>query len=206
MLQTITTFSCKPKINFMLVLFVIALSPLRSYACKCAALPKLDVDYCKYYDLIFKGVVVSLGKCNEINKAHFKLNELYKGVSPEEIDVYFDCSSDCAMNFNVGEEWIIYSNYIQLGKPKIDFCSRCRKRIQNENILETEFIHTDITYSQEQEFLMSKLGLHHFLLTTNNSELSHQNIKPNRLTTIILLTISISVFVVFYYLFKKFIK
>ena len=187
---------------FLLFLF----NSFFSFSCECPALPKLDLNYCNGYEFIFKGTVVSVGKCNEINKARFKLNELYRGVSPEEIDVYFDCSSNCAMNFIVGEEWIIYSNYAQLGKPKVNFCSRSRKYIQNENKIQTEYVNTDITFDKEKNFLTENFGLHHFLRTNNNADFSHQNLRPDSLGVIILILISIAGFVVFYYLFNKFSK
>ncbi len=178
----------------------------QAWSCQCPPLPKLNLNYCETYELIFKGVLTKLGNCKDVNKAHFKLNELYKGISPEEIDVYYDCSSDCAMSFSEGEEWIIYANYAQLGKPKTNFCSRSRKYIANENKLQTEYVNTDISFDQEKEFLTSNFGLHHFLKSNTNAELSHQNIKPGSLMSIVLILASIATFVLFYYLFNKYMK
>ena len=206
MIKSISRFNKSLPVKRIILLIFFLYSSLISFSCECPSLPRLNMDYCNKYEFIFKGTILSVGKCKEINKARFKLNELYKGISPEEIDVYFDCSSDCAVNFNVGEQWIIYSNYAQMGKPKVDFCSRNRKYILNENKIQTEYVNTDISFDQEQAFLLSNFGKHHFLRTNNNTELSHQNIKPDKLTSIFLILVSIAGFVVFYYLFNKFIK
>ncbi len=175
-------------------------------ACQCPELPALSKNYCDGFELIFKGTVISKSSCNKIAKVRMKLTELYKGISPEETDVYFDCEGDCAVNIAVGEEWIIYSNYFQLGKPQLKLCSRSRKFIHGEKEVETEFIPTSVSYQSERDFLEKELGLHHFLKTTTNSDMAHQNEKPSPPVSIVLILISMVVLIVFYYFFNKFFR
>lgn len=87
--------------------------------------------------------------CNEINKAHFLVQELYLGTSTSEIDVYFDCTGDCKMTFNPGETWIIYASLARIGKPKVSICSRSRKLVDNEMKLATNFIASDLNFNEE---------------------------------------------------------
>jgi hypothetical protein len=110
------------------------------------------------------------------------------------------------MSFNAGEEWIIYANFFQHGKPRVEFCSRSRKYNANENKVQTEFVTGDLSFDQEKDFLKENLGLHHFLERNTNADFTHQNTKPGGLVTIILILSSIAVLILFYYFFNKFFK
>ena len=186
---------------FLSLLLIISFS---AKPCDCPTIPKLDLTYCTQYSLIFKGKITAVSPCNEISKATFKVTDLYKGDCTSEIDVYFDCTSDCMMNLNVGEEWIVYVNFIQHGKPGIKFCTRSRKRMGNDT--QTDYVNTEISFDEEGTFLKDKLGLHEFIPQNLNAALSHQNEKPGGLSSIILVLCSIAGFWLIYFLFNKFIK
>ena len=176
-------------------------------ACDCPPTPKLDKTYTDGYAFIFKGGVKSVTQCNDgIAKAHFVLQELYKGKSTKEIDVYFDCGKDCPMSFNAGETWIIYSNYAQVGKPDVSLCSRSRKLVDNEIRIQTDFVPTDYSFEQEAEWLRTSLGLQGFLKENDSSMLSHRNELPSRSNALLLIGISLGGLLLLYFVFKKFIK
>ncbi len=176
-------------------------------ACECPPTPRLDKTYTEGYSFIFKGAVKSVTPCKEgIAKAHFILQELYKGKSPKEIDVYFDCGKDCPMAFNAGETWIIYSNYAQVGKPDVSFCSRSRKMVDNEVQIQTDFIPSDYSFQQEAEWLKTNLGTHEVLKENSNAFLSHRNELPSRSKALLLVGISLGGVLLLYFVFKKFIK
>jgi hypothetical protein len=196
------TFMRKSCILFLFILF----HRISATACDCPPLPAPDLNYCNKFEIIFKGKIVSVSDCDGISSAKFRLSELYKGACTEEIQIWFDCSTDCMMSFNAGEEWIIYANFFQHGKPRAEFCSRCRKYISNENKIQTEFVNNDLSFDQENEFLKKELGLHHFLEVNTNADFTHQNTKPGGLVTILLIIASIGVLILFYYFFNKFFK
>ncbi|MCD6067629.1 MAG: hypothetical protein K0S33_2455 [Bacteroidetes bacterium] len=175
-------------------------------ACECPELPRLNKEYAETYQLIFKGAVKTVGTCNKVNKAHFIVHELFKGSSPKEIDVYFDCTGDCAMSFNPGETWIIYANYAQLGKPDISFCSRSRKQVDNEVQVQANFIPSDLSFGQELEWLQTNLDAQAFLETNNNADFSHKNELPTPEKAIVLVAISFAGMLILYFVIRKFMK
>ncbi|MDP2388457.1 MAG: hypothetical protein Q8M29_18935 [Bacteroidota bacterium] len=176
-------------------------------ACNCPPAPRLDKVYTNGYAFIFKGAVKSVTPCKEgIAKSHFIVQELYKGKSPKEIDVYFDCGKECPMNFSAGETWIIYSNYAQVGKPDVSLCSRSRKLVDNEIQIQTNFIPSDYSFQQEVEWLRTNLGTHEVLKENANAFLSHRNELPSRSNALLLIGISLGSLLLLYFVFKKFIK
>ncbi len=176
-------------------------------ACDCPSTPRLEKTYIEEYAFIFKGSVKSITPCNDgIAKVHFVLQELYKGKSPKEIDVYFDCGKECPMNFYAGETWIIYSNYAQVGKPDVSLCSRSRKLVDNEVQVQTNFIPSDYSFEQEAEWLRTNLGIQAFLKENNGAMLSHRNELPSRSNALLLIGISLAGVLLIYFVFKKFIK
>jgi len=192
--------------NYFLAISIGLFCSIKIIACDCPTVPKLNEAYIKDYQLIFRGSVKSLGECNEINKAHFFIQELYKGDSPKEIDVFFDCTSDCKMFFYPGETWIIYANFIQLGKPKVKNCSRSRKLIDNEIKLSTNYIASDFNFNEECEWLRKNSGLQPFLEENKNSTLTHRNQLPNRNSQLILIASSLGGLLLVYFLMNKFLK
>lgn len=187
--------------------FVIAFSLLfikTGNACQCP-FTVLSLNECARYEVIFRGVVESNTDCiDKKGIAVFKILELYKGNSFEAFKVAYDCNVPCAMKFNVGEEWIIYTRYKQVDKGALDWCSRSRKYFKNEK----EDFYTVTygnTYDDELSFLRTKLGFH-ALLKNNPYEKTQRNIIPSRAQLIITLLISLVSIVLFYYFFNKYFK
>ncbi len=188
-------------------LFLVSLFFLNSFntlACQCP-LTTLGIEECNKYEIIFKGKVISVTTCNSnFGVAVFELEELYKGNATKQFKVLFECGVECAMDFSEGEEWIIYSNYKQVDKAMMNWCSRSRKFFKNEK----EDFYTSTygnDYYDELKFLRQTLGLHRFLVLKNTTT-ENRNEKPTTNQTILMLVISLSAIILFYWLFKKYFK
>ena len=194
----------KTTINRILFLLVLSFSkPV--FSCDCPNFPKLTSEYTNKYNLIFRGTVQKVSKCNEINHATFQIQELYKGESKKEIEIYFDCSSDCKINFNVGETWIIYANYIQLNKPKVELCSRSRKLVDNEIKVATNFIASDLGFNEECDWLKQNLGIKTINLEDNIKTVdTHRNQLPEKEFSLVLIIISLFFFLALIFFLKKY--
>jgi len=179
---------------------------VNSFACDCPAVPKLDAGYVKEHTLVFRGSVKSVGECKEINKAHFLVQELYVGDCTSEIDVFFDCTGDCKMTLNPGETWIIYATMAQMGKPKINICSRSRKLVDNEIKLATNFIASDLNFNEECLWLRDNIGTKAFIEKNENSDLQHRNELPSKSNSLILIASSFAGLLLVYFLINKFLK
>ena len=170
-------------------------------ACQCP-LSGLSIAECDKYDIVFKGRVKNVVECdNKFGEAVFEIDELYKGQAKKTFKVLFECNTPCYQKFNVGDEWIIYSRYKQVNNCKLDWCSRSRKFFKSEK----EDFYTltyGNDYDDELKFLRQKLGLHRFLIEVN-TETGHRNTIPNVNQTIIILLCSITVIVLFYFIFNK---
>ena len=170
-------------------------------ACQCP-LSGLNIAECDKYDIIFKGRVKSVVECdNKFGEAVFEIDELYKGQAQKIFKVLFECNSTCYQKFNVGDEWIIYSRYKQVNNCKLDWCSRSRKFFKSDK----EDFYTltyGNDYDDELKFLRQKLGLHRFLIEAK-IETGNRNTIPNVNQTIIILLCSITVIVLFYFIFNK---
>ena len=102
-------------IAFVLVFGIGMLVP--AVACKCGEHPVLDKQQCDLYNVIFKGKVDSISGCRDgYATAYFRIQELYKGKSLEQVSVRFDCESDCQLSVGNGEEWLVYARYFQYNK------------------------------------------------------------------------------------------
>lgn len=173
-------------------------------ACQCP-LTSLGLEESNKYEIIFKGKVISVTTCNSnFGTAIFELEELYKGNATKQFKVLFECGVECAMDFNEGEEWIIYSNYKQVDKALMNWCSRSRKFFKNEK----EDFYTSTygnDYYDELKFLRQTLGLHRFLVLKQTTT-ENRNERPTTNQTILMLVISLSAIILFYWLFKKYFK
>ncbi len=182
------------------ILFLLLLILKVSVACQCP-ITQLNEAETNKYDLIFKGKITQINKSNE---AVFLVNELYKGNSFKNFIVVFDLKDECNIAMRVGDEWIIYSNYKQMDRAKLNFCSRSRKFIKNnkEDFFE---VTTGISFDDELRYLQTKLGLHK-LLKQNPNKVENRNLMPNKTQTIVYLLISIIVLVALMLLVKKCLK
>lgn len=176
----------------------------KSHACQCP-ITVLGLEECNKYDIIFKGKISSVKPCaNNFGVAEFEIEELYKGNITDKFKVLFNCGVECAMEFSIGQEWIIYTRYKQVDKAMMDWCSRSRKFFKNDK----EDFYT-VTYGNdyfdELSFLRKNLGLHRTRKETINAA-GNRNSLPTQNQTILMILISLSVIVLFYYLFNKYFK
>lgn len=190
------------QLNFKILLFFILFNCfyLPSNACQCP-LTNLSIEECNRYEIIFKGKIISVKNCEgKYGEAIFEVEELYKGNATKQFKVLFECGVECAMQFNAGEEWIIYSRYKQIDNALMDWCSRSRKYFKNEK---EDFYSVNYgnDYFSELKFLREKLGLHRLLADSKNTS-EGRNIKPSSNQMIITLFVSIAVLLLFYQLFN----
>lgn len=172
-------------------------------ACQCPVTSLTEKETNKY-ELIFRGKISFVKLNGEHSEALFRVDELYKGNSAEEFKVLFNDLDPCKLELRVGDEWIIYTNYIQIDKAKLDFCSRSRKYIANikEDFFE---VNTGITYDEELTYLQTNLGLHK-LLKNNPNRVQNRNIIPTSKEFVITLLFSIAGLVLFYWIIRKVLK
>lgn len=187
---------------FFLIVFLVVVTV--SEACQCPVTILNEKEIAKY-ELIFKGKIKSVKLSEGANsEAVFQVEELYKGNSTPEFKVLFDKSDECKIDLNAGEEWIIYTNYIQIDKAKLDFCSRSRKYIKN---IKEDFyaVTTGISYDEELRYLQTNLGLHK-LLKENLNKVENRNQIPTQTEFIYILIFSLLGIILFYWLIRKFLK
>lgn len=189
--------------SLFLILFWIRVST-SAFACTCP-LSRLSIEECNKYDIIFKGKIVSVKTCDaKPGEATFEIQEVYKGNMEKQFMVLFNCNEECAYAFKVGEEWIIYSNYKQINNAMMDWCSRSRRYFKNDK----EDFYT-VTYgndyADEEQFLREKLGLHRVLIKKESIDVN-RNQLPNTKQSIYILLASLSGILIFYVLFRKFVK
>lgn len=192
----------KSNCNLFIVFFCLTITKIT--ACQCP-LTQLSKAECSKYELIFRGKVLSVATCKgKPGVALFEIQDLYKGNLPNQFQMLFNCDEPCSSEFNVGEEWIIYTRFKQINNGLMDWCSRSRRFIKNEK--EDYYVATSgVTYDQEVKFLQDSLGLHR-LMKAQPSNMQHRNQLPTQNQTIIILICSILAIILFYFLFNKFFK
>lgn len=189
--------------HLYLVIFLIVYL-LDSKACDCPH-TSLSLEECSKYEIIFKGRVVSVKNCeNKYGEAVFEIDELYKGDAAKNFKVLFECKVPCAQQFNVGDEWVIYSIYKQVNNAMMNWCSRSRKFFKVEK-LDFYTVNYGNDYYDEVKFLREKLGLHRFIKEEKAST-ENRNIKPSSNQMIIILICSLATVILFYWLFNKYFK
>jgi hypothetical protein len=108
---------------FWIISLVIIICPAIFFACSCLRTPNPP---CRSYwntPVIFDGIVTEFVAIEdnpngfENRKAKFKVENTYKGIKTEEVDIYTgDGGSDCGFPFRVGERYLVYaygdSNYL----------------------------------------------------------------------------------------------
>ena len=190
------------RLSAICLLFLLKSTAIK--ACQCP-LTELSSSECDKYEIIFKGKIISVTPCNDkFGTAIFEIGELYKGNATKQFAVLFECGVTCAAEFNVGEEWIIYSRYKQIDKAIMDWCSRSRKHFTNakEDFYSVTYGND---YEDELKFLQKKLGLHRTRTETKNGA-DNRNKMPTKNQMIILLVVSLSAILLFYWLFNKYFK
>jgi hypothetical protein len=192
----------------LLFIFLAFIFPFSFLPCDCPGFPPMEKKFFETANarqLVFKGKVLTVGECNELATANFEVQELYLGKTQKHIKAVFDCSSDCALNFSPGEEWIVYAEYVQVEKIKITFCSRSRK-INMSNTQEADMFAYGVSTAEEITFLREKIGLKELTPEEVSRELLHKNKMPSAWDKVFLLGGSIVAMVIFLIVVKKFIK
>ena len=189
------------KLHFFLIFLYVSIH-LNACQCPLISLSKDELNKC---DLIFKGKIESIKITNTINsEAVFYVDELYKGNVAQHFVVFFNDKDACKLPMRVGDEWIIYTNYKQIDKGKLNFCSRSRTYIKN--VKEDFFaVTTGVSYDEELRFLQTTLGLHKLLKDVPNRA-ENRNIIPNKNQFILTLLVSLLGIIGFYWLIKKVLK
>lgn len=112
--------SCKMKkwfwFSFGIISLILLIYPENFFACSCLRTPNPP---CRSYwntPVIFDGIVTEFASIEnnpngfENRKAKFKVENAYKGISTEEIDIYTgDGGSDCGFPFRVGQRYLVYA-------------------------------------------------------------------------------------------------
>ena len=198
----------KRKLLFFLIPFLLLFFHSQIEACDCSAFPPLSKSIFRPENkkmIVFRGKVLNVGKCNKLSECNFEVEELFFGNTTKNITAFFDCESSCMMNFNPGEDWIIYGEYVQVEKIKIEFCSRSRKISGTVNE-EIDNLAYGMSIADELIWLREKIGKK--IIKPNNEQrlAGHRNEKPDPSTKIILILISIVAMVLFLIFSKKFFK
>lgn len=176
----------------------------RILACQCPV-TALSLAECDKYEVIFRGKVISVKPCdNKPGEALMEVLELYKGYAEKKFKVMFNCSDPCFYEFKPGEEWIIYSRYKQVNMALMDYCSRSRRYFTT--VKEDYYAASNGNdYEDELKFLREKLGLHRFVETKQNPDYSRNNL-PNSTQSVIILLVSITALLGFYFFFNRYLK
>ncbi|GAB4142658.1 MAG: hypothetical protein Fur0041_17730 [Bacteroidia bacterium] len=138
------------------LIFLLLVVHAKTFACDCKGNFVFNDSLFSRYEMIFRGKVVSVNACSGEATALFNIETLYKGKAYSQTELLFDCSSDCAMNFTSGEEWIIYANYVGYGKPKAEFCSPSRLKYSAAD--DPALLTHGFTFQQEDSLLRATLG------------------------------------------------
>jgi hypothetical protein len=159
--------------------------------------------YVNTQELIFRGKTMSISKGADYDKVIFLVSKLFKGMADKQVVVFFDAKNECALKFNVGEDWLIYANY-KKAKPFVAYCSRSRKNVVNTNKnIDLMYIKSDITIDDETDKLSDLCGLKAFTAPVSEDENAHSNIIPTGWQRILLIVFSVIGFTVIYFLLNK---
>ncbi len=173
---------------YTIFLFLAFAEPV--FSCDCPPISKLNADYTKQYDLIFRGRVKSVGECGKESIAVFIIDKLFKGQVPIEFNVAFDCKSSCMMNFGVGQDWIIYSKMVRVDKAHVTVCSRSR---QNVKRMEEDMVYltSGESFDDEDHYLTRNLGIQKYLNPQSKNFTEPMNQLPDGKTSLILVLVSV---------------
>jgi len=197
----------KIRILYILIFFLSLYTSFSQDNCNCNEKEIVFSEgYVNANELIFRGKTVSVTKGIDFDKVTFKVNTLFKGVSPQQVEVYFDNKNVCALKFNAGEDWLIYANY-KSAKPVVVYCSRSRKNVINTNKnIDLMYIKSDLTIDDETDKLTELCGLKNFTEPITNNEKAHDNIIPTGSQRILLIIFSLIGFALIYFVLNRVMK
>lgn len=198
--------STLPIMNNSIIILLLLCSKVLC-ACECPTFNPITKETCTHYDAIFSGRVDSVSICKSgISIAYFTINQLYKGVAQQHVEVNFDCSSACLMSFESSQEWLMYTTYKKFDLLVVDLCGHSRKFF-NESSEDIYQLTAQRTFTEEKDFLKTTLGLHPF---AQNNELIQQpgsmeprNEQPSGNSKLVLLFISFAVMAIVYFVTRK---
>ena len=191
-----------------IVLFLSLLISFYSLACECKDFVSITKDLCSEYDVIFLGTVDSVSACDEkgFSVAYFTITELYKGKVKKQVQINFDCNTECMMSFAEGEEWIIYALYEKFDHLNVSICGHSRKKFDNET-LDVFFVNAKRTFEKEREFLKTSFGTLSFAeendLNNQQDQVGPRNQLPSNWGKLTLLLVSILAMGIVYYVTRK---
>jgi hypothetical protein len=91
-----------------LATFVLTVKPSVSYACKCVE-SKLVKEELELSDTVFKGKIIEIIQDKHSRKILFEVSSIWKGLSTSQI-VLIDEPSSCSIDFNDGQEYLVYAS------------------------------------------------------------------------------------------------
>ncbi len=173
-------------------------------ACDCKMIP-LSEKTLTSSELIFLGKVIAISGCNKTAKVSFAIDELYRGKSFSNVEIEFDCSSDCQMSFVPGQTWLIYATYKSYGKAEVGFCSYSRQQFANEKEDYNTSLH-GMTFSDEKIWLKKTLGVQTLNVKDPVNEEHHENIRPQGMQVLVYLAIGFISLIAIYFVGRKYLK
>ncbi|MBA3970663.1 MAG: hypothetical protein H0X46_00680 [Bacteroidetes bacterium] len=188
--------------------FILVFLASYAYACQCPVFPPISEKGCERYDVIFFGKVDSASACDPkgFAKVYFSIAELFKGSVEQQVNISFDCSTECLMSFAKGEEWLIYSKYKKFDLLEIEICEHSRKNF-NDDAKDIYLLAATRTFLQEKDFIKTLLGIHYYIkpndLNKQHEEVGPQNVQPSGWGKVMLLLISVAVMGVVYFVTRK---
>lgn len=147
-------------------------------ACQCKTLSPLSKASAQAYDVIFTGQVIAVSPGEEHSRARFKIIDLYRGESYTELEVDYDNTTDCALNFVPGETWIIYGKWIEYGIPRAEMCGHSRL-MPKTGEQDYYMIEGRPTYNDEVKWLNDSMGVKPFIDPTAKKDMGHKNQIPD---------------------------
>ncbi len=190
-----------------LLSFIIFISAT-SFACQCKTFIPITKELCKEYDVVFLGKIDSVSICNQrgFSIAYFTIAELYKGNVKKQVEINFDCNTECMMSFAEGEEWLIYSVYEKFNHLNASLCGHSRKKFADE-MLDIYSANAQRTFDKEIFFLKATLGAQNFIQENNLNKQQDQvgphNEQPSAWGKLTLLLVSLFVMGIVYYFTRK---
>lgn len=194
------------KKNLLLLFFLVS---VYSYACECLSISPISKELSSDYDVIFYGSVDSVSSCDNDKEraiAYFTISNLYKGNAVKHVKINFDCSSECLMSFASNEEWIIYAKYTKFDYLNVSICDHNRKKF-NEGEQDLYLIDSKRTFNEELIFLKTTFGTQTFIdkneINAKHEELGRTNEQPSSWGKIVLLSISLLVMGIVFFITRK---
>lgn len=190
------------------LLFLSLLISFYSSACECKDFVSITKELCSEYDVIFLGTVDSVSACNEkgFSVAYFSIAELYKGNVKKQVQINFDCNTECMMSFAKGEEWLIYSLYEKFDHLNVSICGHSRKKVDDET-LDIYSVNAKRTFEKEKEFLKTAFGVQNFIqendLNNQQDKVGPRNELPSNWRKLALLLVSVLAMGIVYYITRK---